>query len=55
MITTNPVLGEVIPECWHHRLDQNMFNYFLPEEWVGYENDDGKIVYAQVLHSTFET
>ena len=52
MITTNPVLGEVIPECWHHRLDQNMFNYFLPEEWVGYENDDGKIVYAQVLHST---
>ena len=32
-----------------------MFHYFLPEEWVGYENDDGKIVYAQVLHSTFET
>ena len=52
MITTNPVLGEVIPECWHHRLDQNLFNYFLPEEWVGYENEDGKIVYAQVLHST---
>ena len=50
MITTNPVLGEVIPECWHHRLDQNMFNYFLPEEWVGYENEDGKIVYAQVLY-----
>ena len=52
MITTNPVLGEVIPECWHHRLDQNMFNYFLPEEWVGYENEDGKIVYAQILHGT---
>ena len=51
MITTNPVLGKVIPECWHHRLDQNMFNYFLPEEWVGYENEDGKIVYAQILHS----
>ena len=52
MITTNPVLGEIIPECWHHRLDQNIFNYFLPEEWVGYENEDGKVVYAQILHCT---
>ena len=52
MIATNPVLGEIIPDCWHHRLDQNIFNYFLPEEWVGYENEDGKIVYAQILHCT---
>ena len=52
MISTNPVLGEVIPECWHHRLDQSIFNYFLPEEWVGYENEEGKIVYAQILHCT---
>ena len=33
-----------------HTIDQNIFNYFLPEEWVGYESEDGKIVYAQVLH-----
>ena len=46
MITTNPELGGIIPECWHHRLDQNIFNYFVPEEWVGYENEDGKIVYV---------
>jgi len=33
-----------------HTIDQNIFNYFLPEEWVGYESEDGEIVYAQVLH-----
>ena len=52
MIATNPVLGEITPECWHHKLDQNLFNYFLPEEWVGYENNDSKIVYAQIIHCT---
>ena len=50
MVPTHPVLGEVIPDCWHHRLDQNPFNYFMPNEWVGYEIEDGRIVYAQVLH-----
>ena len=47
---SDPVLGEVIPECQHFALDQNMFNYFVPQEWVGYEIEDNKIVYAQVLH-----
>ena len=47
---SNPVLGEIIPDCWHHRLDQNVRNYFMPTEWVGYENKDGRVVYAQILH-----
>ena len=51
LVTPNPLLGEVILECWHHRLDQNMFNTYLPEEWVGYGADSGKVVYAQLLHS----
>ena len=50
MEPTNPVLGEIIPDCWHHRLDQNIFNYFMPTEWVGYENENGRVVYAQILH-----
>ena len=47
---TNPVLGEIIPDCWHHRLDQNVINYYMPMEWVGYQNRDGRVVYAQILH-----
>ena len=47
---SDPVLGEVIPQCKHYALDQNMFNYFVSQEWVGYEIEDNKIVYAQVLH-----
>ena len=47
---SDPVLGEVIPEYQHFALDQNMFNYFVTQEWVGYEIEDNKIVYAQVLH-----
>ena len=52
MLTENsvPVLGEIIPETHHFALDQNIFNYFLPQEWMGYEIEDNKIVYAQVLH-----
>ena len=52
MLTENsvPVLGEIIPETHHFALDQNIFNYFLPQEWMGYEIKDNKIVYAQVLH-----
>ena len=50
MVDTEPVLGEVIPECWHHRLDQNIFNYFMPQELVGYETETNDIIYAQVLY-----
>ena len=52
LVTPNLVVGEVIPDCWHHRLDQNMCNFYLPEEWVGYDTGNGNIVYAQVLHCT---
>ena len=47
---SDPVLGEMIPETEHFALDQNMFNYFVPQEWVGYEIEENKIVYAQILH-----
>jgi len=50
MENSDPVLGQIIPECWHFTLDQNMFNYFVPQEWVGYEIEENKIIYAQVLH-----
>ena len=50
MEISDPVLGEVIPQYQHFALDQNMFNYFVPQEWVGYEIEDNRIVYAQVLH-----
>ena len=50
MVDSEPILGEVIPECWHHRLDQNIFNYFTPQELVGYEKESDVIVYAHVLY-----
>ena len=49
-VTTIPKLSDIIPERWHHRLDQNILNLFRPEEWVGYETEDGTVVYAQVLY-----
>ena len=50
MVDSEPVLGEAIPECWHHRLDQNIFNFFMPQELVGYETETNDIIYAQVLY-----
>ena len=50
MKPVNPKLGDTIAKYWHHRLDQNVLNLFIPEEWVGYEAQNGTIVYAQVLH-----
>ena len=47
-VNTDPVLGDFISEQFHHTLDQDLFNFFYPEEWVGYENDHGIIVYAQI-------
>ena len=47
---SDPVLGEIIPKSQHFTLDQDMFNIFAPQEWVGYKIEDNKIVYAQVLH-----
>jgi len=46
----DPELGGAIAEHWHFRLDQDIFNLFRPEEWVGYEMRNGDIVYARILH-----
>ena len=46
----DPVLGDSMPERFHYMLDQCMFNIFYPEEWVGYEDEHGIIVCAQILH-----
>lgn len=46
----DPKLGETIAECWHHRLDQNVLNLFQPEEWVGFETQEGLIIYAQIMY-----
>ena len=43
-------LGEEVPECWHHRLDQDIDNVFNPMEYVGYEIKEGHIIIAQVVH-----
>jgi len=51
-INSKPSVGgsQVILDGWHHRLDQSMFSMFLPEEWIGYDTENGNIVYAQLLH-----
>ena len=43
-------IGKEIPECWHHRLDQEVDNVFHPGEMVGHEVMDDHIVSAKVLH-----
>ena len=49
-----PKLGEPIPENWLHRLDVDACNIFSPEEWVGYEEREGYIVFAIVIHRILE-
>ena len=43
-------LGEEIPECWHHRLEQDIDNVYNPMEYVGYEDTEGHIIIAQIVH-----
>ena len=43
-------LGDEIPECWHHRLVQDVYNVFNPMEYVGYENEDGHFIVAQIVY-----
>ena len=43
-------LGEKIPECWHHRLDQSLSNAFHPGEIVGYEIIEDRFIFAKILH-----
>ena len=46
----DPRHGEAIPLNWHHRLDQDVHNIFTYLEWVGFEKEEGRIVFAQVIH-----
>ena len=43
-------LGEEIPVCYHHRLDQDIHNLYKPMEYVGYEINEGEIIMAQIVH-----
>jgi len=49
-----PSIGDTIPEQWHEQLAKCSANVFELEEWVGYENDDGTIVYSQILKTNEE-
>ena len=51
----NHVLGEPLPESWHHRLQQDYNNLFRPGEWVGYELEDDCIVFAIIGYKVDET
>ena len=44
-----PKLGDTVPESWHFILDQDFYNIFFPQEWVGYEKSEDRVVFAQVL------
>ena len=48
-VDRKPALGDLVPKRLHDTLDQSLFNLFYPEEWVGFEKEDGTIVYAQIL------
>ena len=50
METFSKRLGEEVPKCWHHRLDQDLDNVFNPMEYVGYEDREGHIIVAQIVH-----
>ncbi len=46
----NPVLGEPIPQDWHHRLHADLLNNFRPQELIGYEEDENKFIFARIEH-----
>lgn len=43
-------IGAVVPECYHHRLDQDPDNILHPMEYVGYEDKEGHLIVAQIVH-----
>ena len=45
-----PTLGDAIAECWYNKISKSEINEFESQEWVGYEDPNGSIVYAQILH-----
>ena len=44
-----PKLDDTIPKSWHFILNQDFYNIFSPQEWVGYEKSEDRVVFAQVL------
>ena len=50
----DPQLGQAVPVSWHHRLDLDIHNIFIYQEWVGYEKEEGRIVFAQIIHRVVE-
>ena len=47
--TVDCKLGETIPKSLHFTMDQSVYNIFSPQEWVGYEKSEERIVFAQIL------
>ena len=45
-----PKLGNKIPRSCHFMLDDNNNNLFRPQEWVGYEIEEGEVIFAQVVY-----
>ena len=43
-------VGSEIPQEWHYRLDQDVDNLFHANEFVGYEDDDGRIIVVKIVH-----
>ena len=46
----SPVVGQEIPPELHYILDQDILNIFHSQELVGYELNEGYIIFAEVIH-----
>ena len=51
---TDPELGKPLPKCMSHHLDQDYRNLFRADEWVGYEVEEGKVIFAKVAYPVME-
>ena len=51
---TDPELGKPLPKCMYHRLDQDYRNLFKADEWVGYEVEEDKVIFAKVAYPVME-
>ena len=49
--STAAVVGGKIPDDLIDLLENDINHIFHPEEWVGYENEDGDFIYAVVLYT----
>ena len=44
-----PKVGQTVPECWYHRLDQSVDSHFYPGEVVGCEVMGETVVCAKII------